>query len=1151
MGVDCSLKGVGITMLHLKCESSPKTHLRMLSLELPKISQRGDKTKLLAGLSRQLKSQKRQANRMKQLGRDLLRDRNSMQGSKFLFREGKGRKGGNTSFRARVSREPTRGGEDTSSFKESNESFYNSQKRRTNKEERKRMRQRRPVQELGKEKKGVEAGKRLHEVIENDDEILVDRSHSGGSLLASRSKSQGAGGKDKIRMRIKRGKGLDHGTQDVMSRKVSIHTQMKDKREREEGVKIESCRETGRVEGDIQGIGEVGVRSERQIVRVDQGLKKSLQALVKSKLMIPMKKSLNYIKNKTNVLHRKNSDGQDDRVKIPRFGAGKSHRQRPVFCNLNVSERSSGHKKGKHSGGGHGGHGMKRSLGMKHLEIRLDRLKRPGVSSLEGKGKSSRRRSKSHGDSERKRVESSEQSSGNKFFTLNDSTLEELEAMTEQEIWNEERERKEKERNRERPCNDPEIRASLNVSRHRETVDEEIIRRNSALDANSVPFIGESISDFVTSGRGQQRVPQAKKMAASLANVTKHKVELDKEFGRNEIDKNYSMLEGGERGLLGAEHTPRISGLDGTRNIYLGGKRDKNRRGEETKRRSQMNSTEKRGKWSGRRAQVPGRAAFLKKNLTRKKFDLMNGKGMIKNRVWKMNRKDIRRKVAKDSEQTRVQLDKIVNNFKEHADKEGVSKRDLVAKAKVSHVRDHCEVENLNIHLREMGDQSYGQEETGGQDVLINPENVEHTNLEICFEQEANAMGNRYEKKKTCKIGKNVQIVDKGSVPGNGNSGSRPTSVKKFLRETRGKDIRLGQKFLKKKRGKASAKRDVKGEGKPHRRPGISRGVVKKNKMVKANKRKSDWDSGGNGNHFAPKYGMTAGQGILSPNIALRDERGRDKYQKRREQNQQNFKDMFTNLNDNFEKKASLMYSKKGMRVHNHWKHMDPLSKLKHTTRAGGAKLPLKLGLKARNDKREKDLTHRAERKNQKSGGTPVNLVRTDKPSPAHQMGHLSPYAKPKNQNQRNLHNIQKIQYHKKREGQKDKGTHSKSSSRNRLDQGLVGRYTEERNLEGNRKDENEDNRRRIQKNKSKKKLTLMLKNKNALRRTKKDIYSQVRGMRKTGQDGNQEKIREREQDKRKYLKQFNIIHFLGKGSYAEVFMAYDKGGFLYLYDIV
>ena len=1135
MFVESSLKGLTITMLHFKYKRCPKTHLRMLSLEIPKMSQRGDKTKLLAGLSRQLKSQKRQANRLKQLGRDLLRDRNSMQGSKFLFREGKGRKGGNTSFRARVSREPTRGGDDSSSFKESNESFYNSQKRRKNKEERKRIRQLRPGKELGKEKKGVEAGKRLHEVIENDDEILVERSHSGGSVLASRSKSQGAGRKDKIRMRIKRGKGVDHGKQDVLSRKVSIHGQMKDKRERKEGAKIESCRETGRVEGDIETIGQVEVRSERQIVRVDQGMKNTLQPLVKSKLMIPMKKSLNYIKNKTNMLHRKNSDGQDDRAKIPRFGAGKSHR--PVFGNLNVSERSSGHKKGKHSGGGHGGHGMKRSLGMKHLEIRLDRQKRPV---LEGKNKSSRRRSKSHGDSERKRVESSEQSSGNKFFTLNDSTLEELEAMTEQKIWNEERERKDKERNRERLSQDMEISASLNVSRHRETTDEKIIRRNSALDPNAVPFIDQTISDFVTSGRDQHRLLQPKKMAASLAHVTQHKIDLDNEFGRNEIDKNYSMLEGGERGLLGAEHTPRISGLDCTRNIYLGGKREKNRRGEETKRRSQMNSTEKRGKWSGRRGQVPGRTAFLKKNLTRKKFDLMNGKGMIKNRVWKMNRKDIRRKVAKDSEQTRVQLDKIVNNFKEHAEKESVSKRELTAKPKVSHVRDHCDVENLNIHLGELEDDSYCQAETGGQDVLINPKNVEHTDLKICFEKGANAIENRYERKKTCKIG------DKGNVAGNGNSGSRPTSVKKFLRETRGKDLRLGQKFLKKKRGKASAKRDVKGEGKPHRRQGISRGVVKKNKMGKTNKRKSDWDSGGNGNHFAPKYGLVAGQGIPSPNIVLRDERGRDKYHKRREHNQQNFKDIFTNLNENVEKKLSLMYSKKGMRAHNHWKNMDPLSKLKHTTRAGGTKLPLKLGLKTRNDKREKDLTHRAERKNQKSGGTPVNLGRIEKPSPAHQMGHLSPYVKTKNQNQRNLHNIQKIQYHKKREGQKDKGTHSKSSSRNRLEQGLIGRYTEERNQEGNRKDENEDSRRQIQKNKSKKKLTKMLKNKNALRRTKKDIYSQVRGMRKTGQDGNQEKIREREQDKLKYLKQFKIFHFLGKGSYAEVFMAYDKGGSLY-----
>ena len=78
---------------------------------------------------------------------------------------------------------------------------------------------------------------------------------------------------------------------------------------------------------------------------------------------------------------------------------------------------------------------------------------------------------------------------------------------------------------------------------------------------------------------------------------------------------------------------------------------------------------------------------------------------------------------------------------------------------------------------------------------------------------------------------------------------------------------------------------------------------------------------------------------------------------------------------------------------------------------------------------------------------------------------------------------------------------------------------------------------------KSKLKLDRMLKNRNFAHKAKNKINlsSQFKVFKKSVGKNNFNKERELEEDKRKYLANFRMIQFLGKGSYAEVHMAYDK----------
>jgi nitrate reductase alpha subunit len=83
---------------------------------------------------------------------------------------------------------------------------------------------------------------------------------------------------------------------------------------------------------------------------------------------------------------------------------------------------------------------------------------------------------------------------------------------------------------------------------------------------------------------------------------------------------------------------------------------------------------------------------------------------------------------------------------------------------------------------------------------------------------------------------------------------------------------------------------------------------------------------------------------------------------------------------------------------------------------------------------------------------------------------------------------------------------------------------------------------------KSKMKLDRMLKNRNFNQKGKNKINlsSQFKVLKKSVGKNNFNKEQELENDKKKYLANFNIIQFLGKGSYAEVHMAYDKSKFYF-----
>lgn len=1108
-------------------------HTRILSLELPKISGRGDKTRLKAELTKQLKSRKRQGNRLKQFGRDLLREKNSLHHSKFPFRDKNLRKAVNRSFRHEVSRDRSRALEEASSFKKSNESFYNSQKRRTNKETKNRVRKCNQLLERSLPSKSRETKKKqqLHKVIENDDEILVDRSQSGNSVMVSRSKSQGDLRKEKLRMRIKRGKNFDKESLKVISRKVSIHDQAKNKVTKKG--KIESCRDTGRLESGSKLPESIAVRSERQVKRVDQTSTTSQKT---SKIIKQMKKSIHQERKKSKFIGENDSRKEVQNRSKYGYVTHKLKKLKKIPRVSNVSEKTSGFHKPKSSGMSSGGHGMKRSLGMKHLEINLQKLN----PQKESTHKSSRRRSKSNENSYQTNQETqrSQNSSEKKYFTLTDKTLEQMEAQIDDEAWNNQRQEEEElDHNFLLPSQNTDISASLNVSRHRVTLkQDEIIRRNSALDTHSFPF--QKTNSPKTKNNETMTLPPPKpknKMAASLAHMTNFGKQTGKfvnDFSRNQIEKNYSMFEGGERGLMGAEHTPRISGLEAIRNIYMGGKRDRVRRIEDTKRRSQMNSKEKRHKWTNRgaiRHHLPGKAAFMKKNLTKKNFDLLTGKGMIKDKPWKrIYRRDVTKKVAKESEKAKFEYQKIVKNFNGRLQKEGISKSKREHEIKESTKKQISEVKDIQIHFGDLQTPKFQSieedNETANQDPIFDPKEkgnlAEKNQLSL-----RNSKGTQRQKNRDSKSKKDSK-----------ESNSRTASSKKIQKNSKKLETKIGTKFLKKKRGKASAKREAKGLSTNPRREGISRGLTNKQKTTKCKKRKSDWDSAGHKNHFTPKYGL---QGIPSPNIAMRDHFSRKRIPK-----QGQFKDIVSNLNEQLEKKFSIKNTKTGGRAHNYWKNMDPLSKLKNTTRGKTSKLPLKLGTKTKTDKRDRDLiTQRAEKRMNRETDQPIKspmVKKNQKFDPFNPKFFEGAQTLTSNRH-KNIENL----------NQKQSKAHGKTNSRNKIEQGHVEKLNQKVDLENNFEyndqfETPEQKRKRIRKNKSKTKLNRMLTNKNALKKTKKDIYTQVRGMRKTGQEGNEERIREREEDIKKHLKNFQIIQFLGKGSYAEVKMAFDLGKSLY-----
>lgn len=105
-----------------------------------------------------------------------------------------------------------------------------------------------------------------------------------------------------------------------------------------------------------------------------------------------------------------------------------------------------------------------------------------------------------------------------------------------------------------------------------------------------------------------------------------------------------------------------------------------------------------------------------------------------------------------------------------------------------------------------------------------------------------------------------------------------------------------------------------------------------------------------------------------------------------------------------------------------------------------------------------------------------------------------------------------------------------------------------ERILENSRKESgstlNKETRKEktLVKVKSKMKLDRMLKNRNFNHKVKNkiDLTNQFKALKKPVGKNNFNKEEEIEEDKKKYLANFNILHFLGKGSYAEVYMAYD-----------
>ena len=84
----------------------------------------------------------------------------------------------------------------------------------------------------------------------------------------------------------------------------------------------------------------------------------------------------------------------------------------------------------------------------------------------------------------------------------------------------------------------------------------------------------------------------------------------------------------------------------------------------------------------------------------------------------------------------------------------------------------------------------------------------------------------------------------------------------------------------------------------------------------------------------------------------------------------------------------------------------------------------------------------------------------------------------------------------------------------------------------------------KLTKVKSKMKLDRMLKNRNFNQKGKAKINlsSQFKILKKPVGKDNFNKQKDLEEDKKKFLKNFKIIQYLGKGAYAEVHMAYDKG---------
>ena len=81
-------------------------------------------------------------------------------------------------------------------------------------------------------------------------------------------------------------------------------------------------------------------------------------------------------------------------------------------------------------------------------------------------------------------------------------------------------------------------------------------------------------------------------------------------------------------------------------------------------------------------------------------------------------------------------------------------------------------------------------------------------------------------------------------------------------------------------------------------------------------------------------------------------------------------------------------------------------------------------------------------------------------------------------------------------------------------------------------------NNKKLSKVKSKMRLDRMLKNKN---KTKVNLYDQFKDLKKIVDEEQIDKEKDIREDKQKYLKNFDILQYLGKGSYAEVHMAYDK----------